>query len=933
MSRMDVYDASGGAPDIGDAGVSSLDGETSTAALVRNLVRCTLASHGASDAPDASVERMFRYAVRLVGSSLSADVEPDEDAAADAIARRLRRREGGSPNDVAVFADLHRRMKQVPGLQKRWAVLHALLRASEEADKEKDRREGGAWDGDDGGGGARTNALSFAASAGGLPALRPDGSNRARERQTTTTTTTTTRDPGDARALANGDGSTLGVDHPSSRAAAMKLLAREATLSAEVGEPELVRDVLFACQGIDGKFLKFDPAEGAYVVRADAPVSPGAAVLARKLTELGWLFRKIRACLGGDDADVVATTTPASADSDVAPPATPSLGTLGALGGDRGELDGGSVRRAFKARVQGELSDYYRLIAVLEAQAQVPMAAALESARDDSSGETYLTLRRLSVWLAEPTRRLRLLAVLVDASRFNKGGALLGVLHAHAKHGDPALCATVARLLSAAAAPMYAAIQNWVVLGELDDPRSEFFVTSDPAVAEEDLWRHRYGVDDAMLPPFITREQAADVLRVGKSINFLRRCCDDDGWTAERAPVAAAAANAGGLGYGNPKALDALIAEAKRRIDRCLRRVLFERYKLFEHCFAVKRYLLLGQGDFHACLMDLAGEDLAEPASNVSAYKLSGTLESAIRASNAQYDESDVLDRLRVKMMPAAGADEVGWDVFSLEYQTSAPLTTVFTPDAMGKYLRVFTFLWRLKRVEHALCATWQTMKPNVTAALARDGVAGAAGVALAEELRRCHTLRGEMHHFIANLQYYVMFEVLEGSWEVFTREMRDARDLDSLIAAHERYLDAVLQKALLGPKSQLLAHALSTLFEVVLRFRGFADRLYDVARDAAMRRQLARLRVEQRAEQATWGSLPGEDAAGGDGLLSEAFVSEMREQLDAVGADYAKMLDGFLNLLPLQTHVDLKFLLFRLDFSEYYCKQKIGPSPGSLPF
>ena len=80
---MDVDDASGGAPDIGDAGVSSLDGETSTAALVRNLVRCTLASHGASDAPDASVERMFRYAVRLVGSSLSADVEPDEDAAAD----------------------------------------------------------------------------------------------------------------------------------------------------------------------------------------------------------------------------------------------------------------------------------------------------------------------------------------------------------------------------------------------------------------------------------------------------------------------------------------------------------------------------------------------------------------------------------------------------------------------------------------------------------------------------------------------------------------------------------------------------------------------------------------------------------------------------------------------------------------------------------
>ena len=58
--------------------------------------------------------------------------------------------------------------------------------------------------------------------------------------------------------------------------------------------------------------------------------------------------------------------------------------------------------------------------------------------------------------------------------------------------------------------------------------------------------------------------------------------------------------------------------------------------------------------------------------------------------------------------------------------------------------------------------------------------------------------------------------------------EMNDAKDLDSLIAAHDRYLDTILQKGLLGPKSQLLTHTLSTLFEVILRFRGFADRLYE---------------------------------------------------------------------------------------------------------
>ena len=50
---------------------------------------------------------------------------------------------------------------------------------------------------------------------------------------------------------------------------------------------------------------------------------------------------------------------------------------------------------------------------------------------------------------------------------------------------------------------------------------------------------------------------------------------------------------------------------------------------------------------------------------------------------------------------------------------------------------------------------------------------------------------------------------------------MGESTDLDSLIAAHDRYLDAILQKGLLGPKSQLLTHTLSTLFEA--RLNGYA--------------------------------------------------------------------------------------------------------------
>lgn len=48
-----------------------------------------------------------------------------------------------------------------------------------------------------------------------------------------------------------------------------------------------------------------------------------------------------------------------------------------------------------------------------------------------------------------------------------------------------------------------------------------------------------------------------------------------------------------------------------------------------------------------------------------------------------------------------------GWEVFSLLYHLQSPLSTIFTPHAMESYLRLFNFLWRLKRVETALNSTW----------------------------------------------------------------------------------------------------------------------------------------------------------------------------------------------------------------------------------
>lgn len=93
---------------------------------------------------------------------------------------------------------------------------------------------------------------------------------------------------------------------------------------------------------------------------------------------------------------------------------------------------------------------------------------------------------------------------------------------------------------------------------------------------------------------------------------------------------------------------------------------------------------------------------------------------------------------------------------------------------------------------------------------------------------RKCQVLWDDMNHFVTNLQYYIMFEVLEVSWSKFLNEMEVAKDLDDLLAAHEIYLHSIVEKSLLGERSQTLYKTLFVLFDLILRFRSHADRLYE---------------------------------------------------------------------------------------------------------
>lgn len=664
----------------------------------------------------------------------------------------------------------------------------------------------------------------------------------------------------------------------------------------DVCEEVLVRDVIYACQGVNGNYVKFESDNVGFVLSDLIKVPRATRTMVHKLCELGWLFKRVTGFI------------------------SQSMDRFPAE-------DVGTVGQAFCSALQDELSEYYKLLAVLEAQASNPIPLV-----SGDSGN-YLSLRRLAVWLAEPMVKMRLMADLVEKCRVLRGGAMAGAIHLHARHGDPLVHEFMRRLLQRVCSPLFEMVRRWVLEGELEDIFAEFFIVGQPVKAES-LWREGYRLHDAMLPSFISPSLAQRILRTGKSINFLRVCCEDRGWTDAATVVVTdtgATARRGGFRYGETDTLESLVDEAAKRIDKHLLDVIYKRYKFKEHCLAIKRYLLLGQGDFVQYLMDIVGPELSEPANTVSSFKLSGLLETAIRASNAQYDDPDILDRLRVKMMPHESGDR-GWDVFSLEYDARVPLDTVFTESVMARYLRIFNFLWKLRRVEHALIGAWKTMKPNCITSNNFTRLQHTVKMQLVSTLRRCQVLWVEINHFISNLQYYIMFEVLEVSWSNFLSEMEVAKDLDDLLAAHEKYLHSIVEKSLLGELSQSLYKSLFVIFDLILRFRSHADRLYEGIHELQTRitesslpsrdqKKSRKQLIDKSVEQGSW------IADGRKALTQRAgeFLRSMGQDLDAIAKEYSSLQEEFISQLPVQQHVDLKFLVFRLDFNEFY--RSVSPS------
>lgn len=569
--------------------------------------------------------------------------------------------------------------------------------------------------------------------------------------------------------------------------------------------------------------------------------------------------------------------------------------------------------------IRDELTEYYRSVALLQSQAIEGLGGGVGSGG---------TLRRVSVWAQEPLHRMTWLANIAHTAHHKKGGELASCVHRFVRHGDERVATLAKRLLTALTYPLLLMLTRWLLHGEIDDPFNEFFIESRSAVPIDRMWHDKYRVREWMVPSFMSREQAAQILATGKSVVFMREACADTSARADHAHLlqallTPAAERSPGRGDDAPAWWEAAglreaVAAAHEAASQRLLAALTQHHHLLDHLAAHRRYLLLAQGDFVHHLMTLMQEELSKPATSLYVHNLSCTLEAAVRATNAQYEPPHVLARLHVNLYPnydVSGdsriSEECGWDVFALQYRVDGPLGTLFPATCGAKYRALFTQLWRVKRIEYSLHEAW---REHIILQKRLKNMPEVWGV-----MRRAACLRAEALRLCTALQE-AGAAAADGAWDELMAAASQRKHLDQLLRLHNLALERQCVAAIIHSSTQELQSYLGNVLGETLALRSFEATLHTGIIAELERREHIEYVKAERATRNEYLLTAAEEVQDKEKRkIFHQFLASRKADLNVWARTYRGHVTALILKLALHCEVSLQTLAFRLDYSDFY--------------
>ncbi|RVE59987.1 hypothetical protein OJAV_G00193930 [Oryzias javanicus] len=656
------------------------------------------------------------------------------------------------------------------------------------------------------------------------------------------------------------------------------------TLPLATQEQALVEDLLFVLVGVDGRDITAQPVLGrqnrSFIV--DATLDMSVKELVNRILPVASYYSTITRFIE-----------------------------------EKSSFEYGQVNHALTAAMRTLMKEYLILITQLE----------------HLQRQGLLSLQKLWFYIQPTMRTMEILALI--ASSVDKGecmgGATLSLLHDRTFNytGDSQAQELCLYLTKAASVPYFEILEKWIYRGIIKDPYSEFMVEEHELQKEkiqedynDKYWDQRYTIVQHRIPSFL-QKMADKILSTGKYLNVVRECGRD-----VTCPDAKEV-----LYTLKERAYVEQIEKAYNYASKVLLDFLMEEKELVSRLRSIKHYFLMDKGDFFVHFMDLTEEELKKPVDDIVPPRLEALLELALRMSTANTDPFK--DDLKIDLMPndvitqllrvlaietkqekaiinAEQTDAAlsGLEAFSFDYIVKWPLSLIINRKALTRYQMLFRHMFFCKHVERLLCNVWICNKDFKQYSLH-----------CAKWFAAAFALRQRMLNFVQNIQYYMMFEVMEPTWHIMENNLKTASNIDDVLCHHTSFLDNCLKDCMLTNPE--LLRIFSKLMTVCVMFTNCMQRFTQSMRLEHLSREQGTMDeapTQSESEKKLTTKYAAEHV---DALQSDAGLEATISKFDS---NFSMLLLDLLDKLSIYSTNDCEHsmisIIYRLDFNGFYTER-----------
>ena len=589
--------------------------------------------------------------------------------------------------------------------------------------------------------------------------------------------------------------------------------------------------------------------------------------IVNSLSELGWLYKRIKLCLDLFKKEKAGIS---------------------------------QFTQSFIYAIQKELDEYFKLISFFKKM------------NNSKKGGKKINLKNLYLWTLEPKEKLKWLAICCETVFNLKGAAIFSQIYS--LKNLLGYNTYLDNILNEVSKPFLTFVINWIKYGNLEDPYKEFFVEILDGIHNDDIWNLKYQLIAKNVPNFMKREKTIKIFEVGKGLHFMRNYCKEKFNLANLNIILENKIKDKNISefeslnecyefinyifdnLNNEKILDiSLIDLLNKNIDIIyellneeILKTIYNKFKFNSNLESINKYLLLGQGDMIQTLIESLFDELDKPATNILKHNLESNLTTAIKASNSDITDSENIKKLNVILLNSSQGD-IGWDIFCLEYNVELPLNIIFTNKLLKDYQKLFLFFWKIKRIEFGqINYIWKKIKN-----LNYNSIKIKNNSFIKNLIHTSIIFNQETVHFMTNLHNYFSLEVLETQYKKLKLDLSKIKKLDDLINIHKLFVENIKKQCLLDDDNRNIIIKISEIFDIILQYKKVFEVLYSFAFEINYENNINFKRIKN--------------------------IEEYLKQMNTLYSQYKLKIIEFIKIIDLIGKNNIKYLAMKLDYNYYY--------------